>query len=133
MHPSGFPKRGRHRRKSPTERFSPHPTAHTWCGVRFDAVLVGRPPITVSLFDVRSCVLPNLLLAASACVFSARIKCTRRAQVYTRLAINLKHLKQPGRRQLEVVRDACEDEDVRGGERMELRERYRKLQRDHGT
>ncbi|CAM9123142.1 unnamed protein product [Ectocarpus sp. 12 AP-2014] len=55
-----------------------------------------------------------------------------RGYAYTRLAINLKHLKKPGRRQLETVMEACDDDGVQGGDRVELRERYDFLHKKFG-
>ncbi|CAM9766185.1 unnamed protein product, partial [Ectocarpus sp. 12 AP-2014] len=55
-----------------------------------------------------------------------------RGYAYTRLAINLKHLKKPGRRQLETVVEACDDDGVQGGDRVELRERYDFLHKKFG-
>ncbi|CAM9866609.1 unnamed protein product [Ectocarpus fasciculatus] len=55
-----------------------------------------------------------------------------RGYAYTRLAINLKHLKKPGRRQLETVIEACDDDGVQGGDRVELRERYDFLHKKFG-
>ncbi|CAN0219031.1 unnamed protein product [Pylaiella littoralis] len=55
-----------------------------------------------------------------------------RGYAYTRLAVNLKHLNRPGRAQLAAVQDACEDDGVRGGERIDLQERCDSLQKKFG-
>ncbi|CAN0336269.1 unnamed protein product, partial [Ectocarpus sp. 13 AM-2016] len=48
----------------------------------------------------------------------------QRVSAYTRLAINLKtHLKRPQEEQLDVVKTACDDDCVRGGDRVDLWER----------
>lgn len=47
--------------------------------------------------------------------------------------MNLKHLKRPGRAQLAAVQDACEDDGVRGGERIDLQERCDSLQKKFGA
>ncbi|CAB1111846.1 unnamed protein product [Ectocarpus sp. CCAP 1310/34] len=57
----------------------------------------------------------------------------RRDQAYTRLATNLKtHLKRPREEQLDVVKAACDDDCVRGGDRVDLWERYQSLHKQFG-
>lgn len=55
-----------------------------------------------------------------------------RTQAYARLMIDLKGLKASGARQLEAAKEACEDDAVRGGERVDLAKRYEDLQRKFG-
>eukprot|EP00903_Cladosiphon_okamuranus_P011449 g10786.t1 len=55
-----------------------------------------------------------------------------RGPAYARLIIDLKHVHASGRRQLEAAKDACEDEDVSGGERVDLTKRRDALQRQFG-
>eukprot|EP00752_Nemacystus_decipiens_P018678 g16744.t2 len=55
-----------------------------------------------------------------------------RGAAYTRLVVDLKHLCATGARLLEVAREACEDDDVRGGERVDLEQRYEALRKKFG-
>ncbi|CAM9857544.1 unnamed protein product [Ectocarpus sp. 12 AP-2014] len=62
------------------------------------------------------------------------VTCDQRGFAYTRLAINLKtHLKRPREEQLDVVKTACDDDCVRGGDRVDLWERYQGLHKKFGT
>ncbi|CAM9136004.1 unnamed protein product [Ectocarpus fasciculatus] len=62
------------------------------------------------------------------------VTCQTRGFAYTRLAINLKtHLKRPGEEQLDVVKTACDDDCVRGGDRVDLWERYQGLHKKFGN
>ncbi|CAM9143999.1 unnamed protein product, partial [Ectocarpus sp. 4 AP-2014] len=61
------------------------------------------------------------------------VTCDQRGFAYTRLAINLKtHLKRPREEQLDVAKAACDDDCVRGGDRVDLWERYQGLHKKFG-